>query len=298
VATPPAVRLRDALRGTGKTAWAPVRRRSSAAYRAGASLAHALDASRRLAGHGLRSTIGYAAFAGESPRAVADAYRRAFDRLGGSELDCYVSVKLAALDFDGALLREISEAAARSGRRLHADALGPESADATWRLLEQLPPGAVVSTTLPGRWRRSLVDAERAVEHGLAVRVVKGQWPDPEGDRIDAGRGFLEVVERLAGRSPFVAVATHDVRLLAQALERLAAAGTDCEAELFYGLPLAEPARTAQSHGVPVRVYVPYGDAGAPYRAADLRRPTVARWLARDLVHGADKPWRELERLG
>jgi proline dehydrogenase len=135
------------------------------------------------------------------------------------------------------------------------------------------------------------------VELGLAVRVVKGQWPDPVDDVRDPAAGFLDVVDRLRGHAGGVAVATHDIPLLAESLRRLAAAGTPSKVELFYGLPFRDAALVARRAGAPVRVYVPYGHGGAPYGAADLAsRPTVAWWLAQDLVLGKDKTWRSIRR--
>ena len=150
----------------------------------------------------------------------------------------------------------------------------------------------------PRRWSRSVDDAARASELGCAVRVVKGQWADRNGG-VEPSRGFLEVVDRLCGHPGIVAVATHDVALLTESLRRLVRAGTRCELELFTGLPFRAAAAAAARIGVPTRVYVPYGHAGAPYRGADLAaHPTRARWLVEDLLLGPDKTWRSVRRLG
>ena len=281
----------------------PLRRRRASPYRAGPGLDEAVAVCRRLAAHGLASTIGYGATPQAPPRAVADAHLAAFDRLSAEPFDCYVSLKLSAIGFDASLFAELEAAAARSGRRLHVDALAPESAEATWRLLGGGPRDGRVGTTLPGRWRRSPDDASRAARLGLAVRIVKGQWADgvgangvgANGDR--AAAGFLQVVDRLCGHPHPVAVATHDARLLSESLRRLKAAETPCEAELFYGLPFRAPVLSAQRAGVPIRVYVPYGHPGAPYGRADLvHNPAATWWLVQDLLLGKSKTWRAISR--
>jgi proline dehydrogenase len=242
------------------------------------------------------STLGYAAHPGETPRAVADVHLAAFERLSIEDLDCYVSVKLSALGFDPALFGELAVAAERSGRRLHVDALRPETADPTLRILVDTRIPAPLGTTLPGRWRRSVADASRAMDLGLAVRVVKGHWDDPSGS-VEPRQGFLEVVDRLRGHSGGVAVATHDVKLLNAALGRLTSSGTPCTAELFLGMPFRGPAAAARSFGVAVRVYVPYGDAWPGYGIPDLvRHPRTIWWLAQDLLLGKDKMWRGIRR--
>jgi proline dehydrogenase len=283
--------------GRGLTRLAPIRRRVGSAYRAGPGLDEALDVCRRLAAHGLAATIGYTARRGEPARSAADAYLAAFDRLSSEDLDCYVSVKLSMIGFDPALFGELAAAAAQASRRLHLDALAPETADRSWELLEAAEEAGPVSGTLPGRWRRSPDDAARAAGLGVAVRIVKGQWQDAEAPGPDAGEGFLAVVDRLRDHAVGVGVATHDVPLLTESLRRLTATQVPCEAELFYGLPFRAPARVARELGVPIRVYVPYGDSSAPYQAGDLKgRPAATWWLAQDLLLGKNKTWRSIER--
>jgi proline dehydrogenase len=278
------------------TCAAPLLRRRASAYRAGPALDDALAATRRLAARGLASTIGYSAAPGEEAPSVADAHVAAFEALVVEEADCYVSVKLSALAFDEASFGRIVAAAARVRRRLHVDAVAPEAVEPTWRLLEGVAGTATLGTTLPARWRRSTADAARAAELGLDVRVVKGQWPDPEGDR-DPRTGFIELVDRLRDHPRTVALATHDVPLLAEALRRLAGRGAPSEVELFYGLPFRGPALEARGASVAVRMYVPYGHAGAPYsRDTTARSPVAAWWLAQDLLLGEDKTWRSIRR--
>jgi proline dehydrogenase len=72
-----------------------------------------------------------------------------------------------------------------------------------------------------------------------------------------------------------------------EAVGRLIAAGTDCEVELLYGLPLKPATAAARSLGVPVRVYVPYGRSWLPYAMREARtNPRTLWWLARDAALG------------
>jgi proline dehydrogenase len=270
-----------------------LRRRRASAYGAGQGLDDALAACRRLAGYGMASTVGYSAPAGESPRAVADVHLAAFDRLADEDLDCQVSLKLSALDFDPGLFDELVGAATTTGRTLHIDSLAPDTVDTTWRLLERGPPNGLLGATLPGRWLRSADDVAFLTRLGVGVRVVKGQWADDTlGPGIGAAEGFARVVDRLAGQAVSVAVATHDVPLLERSLGRLSQTGTPCSAELLFGLPFGAPMETAHRLGVPVRGYVPFGHRGATYGMRDVARsPAAARWLIEDLVLGGDKTW-------
>ncbi|HEX7299573.1 MAG TPA: hypothetical protein VF257_11235 [Solirubrobacteraceae bacterium] len=287
-----------AARRSARAGWVEaLRRRRELAYGAGPGLDDALEAARRLAAFGIVSTVGYSAAPEERGRRAADVHLAAFDRLAAGDLDAYVSVKPSELAFDPVLFAELDAAAARVGRRLHLDALAPGTVDGTWRLVEEMPRAGQLGTSFPGRWRRSADDAARAAELGLVVRVVKGQWKDGAGGDVDPAEGFLAIVDRLCGRAPAVAVATHDVALLTEAVGRLKAAGTPYEVELLYGLPFRAPARAAARLGARVRVYVPYGDVGATYGIADLRRkPAAAWWLMQDLFLGKDKTWWSIRR--
>ena len=137
----------------------------------------------------------------------------------------------------------------------------------------------------------------RAAELGLAVRVVKGQWArDADGD-VDPAEGAFShrgpAVRPYGGRRR----GNHDDALLTEALRRLTVAGTPCEAELLYGRPFRAPAVAAWALGIPVRLYVPFGDVGATYGIADLRRnPAAVWWLAQDLLLGNDKTWWSIRR--
>jgi proline dehydrogenase len=160
---------------------------------------------------------------------------------------------------------------------VHFDATGPDDAEPGWKLLAEIArPG--VGATLPSGWRRSLADAGRALELGLRVRIVKGQWPEPE---VDERAAFLALVDALAGRASHVAVATHDRPLAAEAIARLEASGTFFEHEVMLGLP-----RRGDPLG-PTRVYIPFGHPYLPYAPGRARRNRrVAGWIARDLVRG------------
>jgi proline dehydrogenase len=170
--------------------------------------------------------------------------------------------------------------------RIHFDSLGPEAAEAMWSAaVEAAAEGVSISCSLPGRWRRSLDDAERAIEAGIIPRVVKGQWPDQEYPEADLRQSFMSVVKRLAGQAPHVAIASHDVPLAQQAIEHLRKAGTTCELELLYGLPQRAALEFAQRENVAVRVYVPYGKAYLPYCLGQARRnPRLLWWLMRDAL--------------
>lgn len=284
VTAPPPSRLRRFARSIIY----PLLSRAARAYVAGDSVADALRVARRFARSGLPCTVGY--FDSEeddTPQSVLRAYLQTISALAGS--DNYISIKLPALGFSQPLLARLALAAAQAGIRLHFDALWPESADQTRSAIDALlcasPVVPLLGYTLPSRWVRSLEDADWAGQRPLFVRVVKGQWPDPSAPERDLRRSYLQVVDRLAGRARHVALATHDVPLARQALNRLRRAETSCELELLFGLPLRPSLQLARKLQVPVRLYIPFGRAHLPYALAKLRaNPHLLLWLLKDLL--------------
>jgi proline dehydrogenase len=265
----------------------PLAARAARTYVAGDRLDDALTVAERLTARGFGVTLGYWDGCDESPRAVNGAYLEAIAALAGRE-HAYLSIKVPSLKFSRELIAELVEHAAAAGVRLHFDALGPETAEKSRALCDEFIDGpAELSYTLPGRWARSIGDAAWAAERGIAVRVVKGQWPDPADPKRDLRASYLEVVDALAGRARYVAVATHDVPLATQAIKRLLDARTPCGMELLYGLPMRGPLAVADRLAVGVHVYVPYGKAYLPYAISRAgMNPRIAWWLVRDLLLG------------
>jgi proline dehydrogenase len=263
---------------------APLLRRAAQAYVAGEHLSDALDTLERLKERGIAATLGYWDGPTDSPRGVADHYLNAVLALSGQ--DAYLSIKPPALKFSTELANEVARSAAAAGVRLHCDSHGVEVADESNSFTETIAQaGATISFTLPGRWRRSLDDAQWAIDRQLPVRVVKGQWSDPADPTRDMRAGYLEVIDRLAGKAARVEVATHDVPLALDAITRLTAAGTPVTWELLHGLPMRAALRLATERGIAVRIYVPYGAAYLPYALGKLRnQPRIAWWLLRDLL--------------
>ena len=267
----------------GLAVWRPIERRAAGVYFAGPELSDAVASADRIAERGYGVLLGFWNADGADPREVTRENLAALAALTARGHDRYISVKAPALDYSLDLVRRI---ASEHPDVLHFDSHGCEAAEQTLALAAAArEEHASVGVTIPGRWRRSPSDAERAVELGLRVRVVKGEWADPDQPDLDMHDGFLAVVDRLAGRGRHVSVATHDPDLAREALERLAATGTPHDVELLLGLPFARIAAVAMEAGLPARVYVPYGHASLRYGLGYLRRnPRRVWWLARDLL--------------
>jgi proline dehydrogenase len=263
--------------------------RAARAYTAGPALDNAHAVCDQCADRGLRSIVCYWNVAYDQPAQVAGFYSDILGLIPELHTDCYLSVKAPAIQFNAQFLKRILELARPNGTVVHFDAMGPETAEDTFAMIATARSlYSKLGCTLPARWHRSLRDADRAIEMGLRVRVVKGQWADSKPVDVDPVTGYLDIIDRLgAGRAVHVAVATHDAKLAHEALSRLRTTGTPCELELLYGLPVQPVLKVARALDVPARLYVPYGHAALPYGLRQAaRKPQVLRWFIRDLWRG------------
>jgi proline dehydrogenase len=236
--------------------------------------------------------LGYFQAGRDRPEDIVAANVAAARRLAGRAGDVYLSVKAPPLAFDAACLRRIAEAAAGADLALMFDAHAPRDAGSTLKAVSDLLgefPGT--GFALPARWLRSRTDAADFRDRSARIRLVKGEWADPDWRGQDVEASYLALVARLAGRSAPVAVATHDPRLAGRALEMLLAAGTPCELEQLRGLPARRTTAVARRLGVPVRIYVPFGPGWWPYALDQaLARPYLLSWMVRDRL--APRPGR------
>lgn len=225
-----------------------------------------------------RITLGYFAQPDEEHAAVAQTFIEAARALSELQpINAELAVKAPPLGFDPALLESI----AAEGIPLILDALTPGQAPQTLALSEALGSGIA----LPARWRRSVDDARILREKACRIRVIKGEWADPDDDPEDAAKAYLDVVRALAGRTAPVEVATHDPQLAEAALAILAASGTPAELGQLRGLPQRRSRAVALRHKVPVRYYYPYGPGWWPYAIEQaLRKPYLPVWALRDTI--------------
>ena len=264
----------------------PVMERAARAYVAGPELEDALRVSRKLVERDCSSILCFWDGPDDDPSRIAGAYAAAILSALTESSDTYVALKAPSLRYSRELIAGLIPAAQNKNIRLHFDALDVDTVDPTIALISDLLPSySQFGCTLPGRWKRSITDTDWAVSQGLCVRVVKGQWPDPADPKADLRAGFLKVIAQLAGRAKLVGVASHDPDVVRPAVQTLKDAGTPCEIELLYGLPVGPAMAIARSMNVPVRFYIPYGHAWLPYSLSQAKRnPRILWWTMRDML--------------
>jgi proline dehydrogenase len=264
----------------------PIMQRAARAYVAGTELSDALQVCRKLAARGFSATTAFWDGPDADPRQVADAHLAAVAAVAAENPDYYISLKAPSLHYSRELFQRLSDASQKNRVRLHFDSLDLDSAEPTLALIADiLPLTFAISLTLPGRWKRSLEDVDWALANNVIIRIVKGQWPDPNNADSDLRANFMNVIKRAAGRAQHVAVASHDPEIVRPALKTLTDAGTSCELELLYGLPVRSVLPIAKEMGTSVRFYIPYGHAWLPYSLSQARRnPRIFWWTLKDAL--------------
>jgi proline dehydrogenase len=272
-------------------------------YIAGTSREDAVRVVRELAREGAMSTLD---ILGEfvSSLAQADATAKAYVELVGflgaqAVPNPNVSVKLTAfgLLLDpahclGHMRTLIRAAAAVDGfvRIDMEDALCTDRTIAIYRALRSEFPGHV-GIVLQSRLRRTLADVDALTDEPANFRLCKGIYPerreiaftDPEIIRSN----FTLALTRMFERGAYVGIATHDERLVWEALRlvrQFALTRERYEFQMLLGVE-EELRSILLREGHRLRVYVPYGEEWYAYSVRRLREsPQIAGHAFRALI--------------
>jgi proline dehydrogenase len=277
-------------------------RLGAARFVAGETLDECVPVLRRLNDAGLHANttlLGEAIpDAGGAAAAVA-AYEVILDRLAAEELRANVALKLTHL---GLLFDEETAYANLERLVAHAGGLGlfiridmeqSEFVEPTLRLYERLRGsghdnvGVVVQAYL----HRAPGDLERILPLAPNVRIVKGAYLEPaevaHPEKKDVDAAYLKLVETGLCGGAYVAVATHDERIIRHVQAFTARQGIErnrFEFQMLYGVrPALQLRLAAQSYKV--LVATPFGPDWYPYLMRRLaERPANTLFFLRNLV--------------
>jgi proline dehydrogenase len=242
-------------------------------YVAGTRLDDALSCAHRLAAAELASSID---FFGENvcdpveADGVTDHYVALAQTLERARADTFLSIDLShiGLDQPGQAVQTRLEriaAALPARRRIQVGAEQERRSDRILAtVLAVARSGGAVSATVQANLKRSWADAQALAEAGVPIRLVKGAYVEdpqiarPWGEATDLA--FLELAHALHANGAEVVIATHDALLREALLRALPGLGV----EMLLGVRSADASALA-GRGVPVRIYVPYGDGWFRY---------------------------------
>lgn len=211
-----------------------------------------------------------------------------------------VSVKLTALGLliDGARcldnVRALVRTAAETGGFVRIDMEDAQCTDRTlaiYRTLRVEYPGRV-GVVLQARLRRTLDDVLAATDVPANFRLCKGIYLEPRSiaytDPEIIRSNFTWVLERMFERKAYVGIATHDERLVWEALrlvDRFGLSREQYEFQMLLGVE-EELRRILLKAGHRLRVYVPYGEEWYAYSVRRLREsPQIAGYAFKALLH-------------
>ena len=244
--------------------------RAASRYVAGPTADDAARVARELHARGAGASIDHFGELVADPavaRQAADDYLRLAGDLAGFPEDTWLAVDLSHLgvDIDPSECADRLAAIARAlpeGGRVQVGAEDHARADAVLAcVLDVAGRGLAdrLGATAQANLRRTPDDVERLAAAGVHVRLVKGAYVEsPElalrfGEPTDVA--YLRLAHRLAAAGAPLALATHD-GVLREAL--LAALGPVPVEQLLGVRP--EVIDDLVARGIPVRVYVPFGD--------------------------------------
>jgi len=284
--------------------WMPLSRPIVARFVAGETLESALPALDRLRAAGFRTSVdvlGEAVTSEAAARAAAAAYVAAIPQLEAQGLDVNVSIKLSqmGLGLGPDVVREnvarVLTAAAAAGGFVRIDMEDHSTTDATlaiWRELRPLMAGSGdVGVVLQSALRRTPRDAEDLIAAGARIRLCKGAYREPSTvaypDKSEVDAAYVAVMKRLLDDGTFPAIATHDDRIVDQAIAyaRERRIGPErFEFQMLFGVRRDLQERLVRD-GWGVRVYVPTGSQWYPYFMRRLaERPANVVFLAVSVV--------------
>ncbi|MDO8426810.1 MAG: proline dehydrogenase family protein [Deltaproteobacteria bacterium] len=250
-------------------------------YIAGTERKDAIEAARRLGSIGILATIDHLGENVKNPseaQAVADEYLSLLDEIKTSNVDSTVSLKLTHLGLD--ISNELAEKNAGKiieKALLHnnfvrfdmeGSAYTQRTIDIFLKLREKHPNvGIAIQSCL----YRSRADMELLIKKGASVRLIKGAYKEPPDiafkDKKDVDKSFEVLMKELLLKGNRPAIATHDLRLINEAIKfvRENNIPKDCfEFQMLLGIKRTLQKKLA-NEGYRMRVYVPYGKDWLPY---------------------------------
>ena len=257
----------------------------------------ALDANRRGI-HALVNHLGEHYHERAPVEATTQEYLRLVAKLRAAKVDGDVSIKPTQfgilIDKEYALSQivPVMDATRAWGRIFWVDMEAASTvADTVWIFENLARRYDRVGLCLQANIRRTTEDLERLLPAGARIRLVKGAYKETPDvafmSRTEIDREYLRHLETLFAKGRRFAVASHDGRMIARALE-LSKQQPDVPFEFAMLQGVRDPLKAelvAQGHSV--TEYIPYGPTWLPYFTRRLReRPRNILTMVRSLVSG------------
>lgn len=270
---------------------------------AGESIATACDAVAELKAKGISASLdllGESVHNEAEARETARQYLALVDEMQRRGLEVNVSVKLTALgqDISDALCEENIRAILTKVKSYGGFVrLDMESSAYTQRTIDffeqRLYPDFpdTVGVVLQSALRRTMADVDWSVEKQCRVRICKGAYLEPAAvafpEKADVDKNYVAAMQRLMQYGRYPGLATHDERIIAEAIrfaKEKGIAADRFEFQMLYGVRRDLQEQLVKD-GWRMRVYVPFGTQWYPYLMRRLaERPANLAFITGNVV--------------
>ncbi len=269
---------------------------------AGETLEEAIAAIRQLQQAGAKASLdmlGENVRSEQEARVAQQAYVQSLQMIHAYGLDSNISIKPThlGLDIDRALCYDLVESLVERAHALHnmveIDMESSAYTDATLDLVHRLRDRFErVGVAIQAYLYRSERDVRRLIERGIKVRLVKGAYKEPPSvafpRKKEVDRNYVHLMKILLDSGQYHAIATHDARIIEEAMAYTRAIGRDprsFEFQMLYGVRRDLQQRLIREGWI-LRIYVPYGTHWYPYFMRRLaERPANVLFVLRHLFH-------------
>lgn len=282
----------------------PIVGRFSRRYIAGPGLDDAMRVVRDLNAQGAMGTVDVLGESIENlgqAKRTAGQYVAALEAIDRLKLDSNISVKLSALGlmldrgFCLEAMHTILERARAFGSFVRIDMEDSSYTTDTIGMYEELRrTHANVGVVIQAYLRRSHADVKRLASEGANFRLCKGIYVEPRAiaykDPAIVSSNYTLLLETILAKGCYVGIATHDERLVWEAIRLTEARGLGrdrFEFQMLLGVD-EELRRILIKAGYRLRVYVPFGEEWYAYSVRRLKEnPKLAGQVFRNVLRGA-----------
>jgi proline dehydrogenase len=232
----------------------------------------------------------------EEAARTRDTYIGILEQVAGLQVGATVSVKLT--QFGLSISNEIAKdnvdplvaRAKELGTGVEIDMESSEYVDRTLDIVSAMHTRhQSVRAVIQSYLHRSEADIERLCAERIPIRLVKGAYKEPASvafqKKAEVDRNYVRLMNQMLERGTLPALATHDEKIVGEALSTVKKRGItpDCiEFQMLFGIR-RDLQRRIVSDGYRLRLYVPYGDAWYPYFMRRLaERPANVMFLIRN----------------
>jgi proline dehydrogenase len=268
---------------------------------AGETLDEALAVCGQLQGEGIFSTLDHL---GENVRTIeeasasCDAYVSALEQIAARGLSSTIAIKLTQFGLDLSAqacldnVRRLEAAAKTAGSRVEIDMESSAYTERTLALAIQAGSECgCVRLCVQAYLHRSAGDIDRLNAAAVPVRLVKGAYREPPAAAFprkqDVDDNYVALMKKLLEQGVYPALATHDERIIQQAMDYATSRGIrkdSFEFQMLYGIRRDLQRRLIQQ-GYRLRLYIPYGTDWYPYFMRRLaERPANVLFVLKNLL--------------